>query len=229
MDELVLSLHDVSFSYDSNNPHSVLENVNLKFKKGKITSILGRSGCGKTTMFDLIIEYRKPISGYIKYYQGLTKNDVGIVLQKNMLFPWMTVYDNLDFCLKKKKLSREERKDMICNALNKCGLDNVLEKYPAELSGGMYARLSFIRTMILRPEIVLLDEAFNGIDVKNKNLVLQYLRDEIESNKITVLNITHDIGEIMYLSDELVVFREDGVEMIDNVSHLNIDEICARI
>ena len=118
---------------------------------------------------------------------------------------------------------------MICNALNKCGLDNVLEKYPAELSGGMYARLSFIRTMILRPEIVLLDEAFNGIDVKNKNLVLQYLRDEIESNKITVLNITHDIGEIMYLSDELVVFREDGVEMIDNVSHLNIDEICARI
>ena len=150
-------------------------------------------------------------------------------MQKNMLFPWMTVYDNLDFCLKKKKLSREERKDMICNALNKCGLDNVLEKYPAELSGGMYARLSFIRTMILRPEIVLLDEAFNGIDVKNKNLVLQYLRDEIESNKITVLNITHDIGEIMYLSDELVVFREDGVEMIDNVSHLNIDEICARI
>lgn len=212
----VLSADAVSFAY--NNGRDVFRNFSLKVKRGEFLALLGPSGCGKSTMLNLLSGFLKPTSGTISINGQPVFPEMpalGYVFQTANLFPWLSVEDNVRFGLKMAgKTSIAEQRRKALHYLSLVGLEKNAADLPHQLSGGMRQRVALARTLALEPDILLMDEPFAALDAITRihmNEELLRLWSELGQ---TIVFITHDIDEAIFLADRVVVLGlpPDGID-----------------
>lgn len=212
----ILEFDNVSFSYKNSPP--IIDKLSFSIKKPKIVSIIGTSGCGKSTIFKLILSLLKPQDGKIKY-EGKDifsiKSYAGYMPQKDLLFPWKNIRQNLSIPMDIKKIPRSEKKQRISSILRDMGLENCAEKMPYELSGGMRQRISFARTILTDSKLLLFDEPLSALDYITKIQMQQWLLEKLRKyNDKTTLFITHDVEEAIFLSDTIFVIKDSPVKSL---------------
>ncbi len=187
---------------------TALEDVSLEVRRGEFVCVVGPSGCGKSTLFNLITGLDKPTRGTIQ-----AQGRIGLMFQEAALFPWLSVRKNIAFGLTiRKKHSKEnpkERPEVIHERvdalLQKIRLEQFAENYPHELSGGMRQRVALARTLILQPDILLMDEPFSALDAQTREALHEQLQQLWQETRPTILFVTHDIREACFLADRIVV------------------------
>jgi NitT/TauT family transport system ATP-binding protein len=203
----MLKIQNISKEYRKNNKTvKVLNHINCEFEKNKIHVIQGPSGCGKTTLLNIITGLIKPTRGSVLFEdKALTAPNpkIGIVFQDLRLFPWLKVKDNIAFGLKIRKSKNIELK--VNKYLKLVGLSKYKEYYPAELSGGMKQRLAIARSLILKPELLLMDEPFGDLDLKTRKQMQKLVLRIQKRFKTTIIFITHDIDEAIFLGDRIYI------------------------
>ena len=201
----VLSIKNLSFNYPNN---YILKDINIHVDKGEIVSILGGSGVGKTTLFNVIAGLISPSEGTVEMngtdITGKSGN-ISYMLQKDLLLPFKTVIDNVSLPLvikgEKKKFAREKAEKYFMQF----GLEGTEKKYPNQLSGGMRQRAALLRTYLFSNETALLDEPFSALDAITKHRMHLWYLDIMKQIKMSTLFITHDIDEAIILSDRIYV------------------------
>jgi len=203
-----LIIDKVKFSYDT---IPIFENFSIDVSPGEFLSIIGPSGCGKTTLLNLLSGFLKPDDGAIKLRgQAIAPEDphFGYVFQSATLFPWLSTVENVEFGLKMEgKLSAAQMRDKALAYLDLVGLSGFDDYLPRKLSGGMQQRVSLARALVMEPRLLLMDEPFGALDAitrETMNDELLRLWDELGQ---TVVFITHDIDEAIYLSDRILVLN----------------------
>ena len=208
----ILKIENVSKIYQAKNGEiEALMDINLSVKEGEILSIIGPSGCGKSTLLSIIAGLENKTSGEI-YIDG-EKNisisqQIGYMLQKDSLLEWRTIYNNVMFGLEIKKIKNEQNKKYVEELLKKYSLYEFKDKYPSQLSGGMRQRVALIRTLAIKPKILLLDEAFSALDYQTRLMVTKDIYSILKNEKVTTMMVTHDISESISMSDRVVVLTE---------------------
>ena len=187
-----IELINVAKSFDE---VDILENINIHVNKGELVSILGPSGSGKSTIFNLITNLKDVDSGEIKI-----NGKVSYMYQKDMMVPWKKVIDNIGLPLIFNGKSKGEARSEVEKHIKAFGLDDFKYKYPNQLSGGMKQRANFLKTYLTSDDIMLLDEPFGALDSITRRKLQLWLLDLIKDMKSTILFITHDIDEAIFLS-----------------------------
>lgn len=191
-------------------PVVALQNVNLEIKPGEFVSLVGPSGCGKTTLLRTIADLQQPTSGSVSI-RGITPREIrlqkkfGIVFQNPVLYDWRTVRRNVCMPMELLGLPKKERTARVTKMLELVGLYDFGKKYPHELSGGMQQRVGIARALAIRPEILLMDEPFSALDEFTKEKLHLDLQKIWSKTKKTVIFVTHNIQEAVFLSDKVVV------------------------
>lgn len=199
-----LEVRGVSFSYD--NKSNTIENIDITLNKGEIVCLLGVSGGGKTTLFNVIAGLLKPQQGSVVLNgEDVTgqSGKISYMLQKDMLLPFRTVEDNVAFPLILKGVKKKEARKLVGEHFAQFGLDGTQKRYPAELSGGMRQRAALLRTYMFGGAAALLDEPFSALDTITKSEMHRWYLDVMEKIKLSTLFITHDIDEAVLLSDRI--------------------------
>lgn len=208
----LLELKNIGLTYQTlKSETEAIKNINLSINQGEFISIVGPSGCGKTTILSMIAGLLKPTQGEI-FLDGEKvthiSTNVGYMLQRDNLFEWLTVYQNVCVGIKINKnkncLSKEKIKDL----LSKYGLIDFEKSKPAELSGGMRQRVSLIRTLALNPKLLLLDEPFSALDYQTRLSVQNDVYSILKTENKTAILVTHDISEAISMSDKIIVLSK---------------------
>ncbi len=198
----MLEFKSISYSYHTKSGETAaVSDLNFTVGKGQFVSVIGPSGCGKSTILSLAAGLLKPSSGEIIKGSG----EFGYMLQRDALFEWRTVEQNIFLPLEIKKRNTAEMRARAVGLAEKYGLKDFLKKSPSQLSGGMRQRAALIRTLAAEPEILLLDEPFSALDYQTRLEVCDDVQSIIKSEKKTALLVTHDISEAIALSDKVVV------------------------
>ena len=187
---------------------AVLRQISLEVTRGSFVALVGPSGCGKTTLLNLAAGLAQPDEGAVHYNGArLTKpnTSAGYLTQDDALLPWRDVLDNVALPLEIKRVDKPSRHASARDIIAKVGLAGFEHHRPAELSGGMRKRVSLARTLIYRPETLLLDEPFGALDAQTRVLMQKQLLDLTGEFKLTVLLVTHDIGEALALSEKIAL------------------------
>jgi NitT/TauT family transport system ATP-binding protein len=194
---------------------TALENIDLQVYDGEYLSLLGPSGCGKSTLLRIITGLQKPSEGKVLYHgeelEGVNPY-VAIVFQTFALFPWLTVFQNVDLALKTREISVERRKELALDLLDRVGLDGFETAFPRELSGGMRQKVGFARAMAVEPELLCLDEPFSALDVLSAESLRGELLELWTGGKIptrAILMVSHNIEEAVFMADRLVIMGKD--------------------
>jgi spermidine/putrescine ABC transporter ATP-binding subunit len=203
------------------NKTEVVKKLNLEIKQGELVSFLGPSGCGKTTTLNMIAGFLEVDGGKIVvdgkpvHLLPPNKREMGMVFQNYALFPHMTVFDNVAYGLKLRKVNKDEIKSRVAEALGMVRLTGYETRYPKELSGGQQQRVSLARALVIKPKVLLLDEPLSNLDAKLR----QEMREEIvEIQKkvgITTIFVTHDQEEALAISDRIAVMYQGRIEQLD--------------
>ena len=180
-----------------------LSNISFELKENEFISIVGPSGCGKSTILSIL-------AGIIDKSDGIIICDktIGYMLQDDLLFEWLTIYDNCLLGLKIQKKLNSENKKYVLDLLEKYGLKDFINMYPSNLSGGMRQRVALIRTLAIKPEILLLDEAFSKLDSQTKKFVIDDIFNILREEKISCIMVTHDISDAITFSDRILILQE---------------------
>jgi NitT/TauT family transport system ATP-binding protein len=190
-------------------PVHALGPVDLDLRRGEFFSVVGPSGCGKSTLLDVLGGLAQASAGTIEFegrpVSGTVPDGVGIVFQQDASFPWLTVYDNAAFGLRRAGADEAEIRSRVDHALSFMGLRSFAKSYPAQLSGGMRQRLCIARTLVMRPRLLLLDEPFGALDQQTRLLMGDELLKLWRETGATVLLITHALDEAAMLSDRVGV------------------------
>jgi NitT/TauT family transport system ATP-binding protein len=190
-------------------PVHALGPVDLDLRRGEFFSVVGPSGCGKSTLLDVLGGLARASEGSIEFegqpVNGTVPDGVGIVFQQDASFPWLTVYDNAAFGLRRAGVDEAEIRRRVDHALSFMGLRGFAKSYPAQLSGGMRQRLCIARTLVMRPRLILLDEPFGALDQQTRLLMGDELLKLWRETGATVLLITHALDEAAMLSDRVGV------------------------
>ncbi|MEG2018599.1 MAG: ABC transporter ATP-binding protein [Clostridium sp.] len=200
-----------------------LEDITFEVEAGEFVSIVGPSGCGKSTLLNIIAGLIKPSLGDIfidgELQQGYSSK-LGYMFQKDQLFEWLTVWENVCLGLKIKKMLNDEAKVKIEGLLKNYNLWEFKEHYPRQLSGGMRQRVALIRTLALNPEVLILDEPFSALDYQTRLNVSDEIFDIIKREGKTAIMVTHDISEAVSMSSKIVVLskRPAVIKKIVNVN-----------
>jgi sulfonate transport system ATP-binding protein len=206
--DVPLIIKNVHKTYEAENGNVVaLTNVNITIKPGEFVSIVGASGCGKSTLLKLIVGLENHFSGEIKLGDVPIKGpDVnrGMIFQEARLFPWLTVEQNIGFGLVN-KLKETEKKKIVDNHIELVNLKGFAKSFPHQLSGGMQQRVSIARALVNNPKLLTLDEPFGALDALTRIQMQQEVLRIWEVEKTTMLLVTHDIDEAIYLADRIVV------------------------
>jgi len=186
----------------------VLKNINLYVDSGELVCVVGTSGSGKSTILRLIAGLDMPTAGKIKV-DGVPVtgpgSDRGMVFQKYTLYPWMKVAENVEFGLKLQGVAKSKRREIASYYLEVVGLSEFAKSYPKELSGGMKQRVAIARALACQPKILLMDEPFGALDVQTKETMQQFLLQIWQRTGTTILMITHDVEEAVFLSQRIYV------------------------
>ena len=200
-----LKVENLSFSFGFK---EILKNINFKLNKGEVVSIVGPSGGGKTTLLHLCAKLLTLEEGKIRN----SFKSSSFAFQEARLLPWKNVIDNIALGLRAKNIKKEKANDLAKNIALKFGLQiDDFEKFPKDLSGGMKQRVSFARALVLNPSVLFLDEPFSALDIGLKKELQSLLIEEINTNKLSILFITHDLMEAIKLSDEILVLKAEPV------------------
>lgn len=199
----VLEVKGVSKSFDG---EEIIRNISLELKEGEIVSLLGVSGGGKTTLFNIIAGLSTPDAGNI-YLEGQEitgkPGNISYMLQKDLLLPYRTLVDNVALPLTIRGMKKSEAREKAAGYFEEFGLEGAEKKYPAEISGGMKQRAALLRTYLFSEKVALLDEPFSALDMLTKASVHEWYLDVMEKIKLSTLFITHDIDEAILLSDRI--------------------------
>lgn len=197
----ILEVKDICKTYQAQNGEiEALKDISFDVKEGEFISIIGPSGCGKSTLLSIIAGLESKTSGEI-YIDG----KIGYMLQKDNLLEWRTIYNNVLLGLEIQKSNTQSNKKYVEELLKKYGLYEFKDKYPMQLSGGMRQRVALIRTLAIRPNILLLDEAFSALDYQTRLMVTEDIYKILKNENIATLMVTHDISEAISMSDRIVV------------------------
>lgn len=199
------------FYFANGNRIQALDTVNLAIDDGEFICVVGHSGCGKTTLLNILAGFLKPSEGKITFNQfnstNSLENDIGIVFQEYALFPWRTSIENVMFGLEMKGLSLTESKKIAQQYLELVHLGHAANIYPHQLSGGMRQRVAVARALAYDPDLLLMDEPFGALDAQTREH-LQSLTEEIWlKTKKTVFYVTHNLSEATYLASKVVVMK----------------------
>lgn len=205
----ILKVENLSKKYQNKEGEvQALKNINFRIKPGEFVSIIGPSGCGKSTLLSIIAGLEEKTTGKI-YLEGKEINgvsaEIGYMLQKDCLLEWRNILSNTMFGLEVKGIKTKENQKYVESLLKKYNLYDFKNKYPSELSGGMRQRVALIRTLAIRPKILLLDEAFSALDYQTRIMVTNDIYAILKKEKITALIVTHDISEAISMSDRILV------------------------
>jgi len=222
--EKLLSIENVNLIYHSPKSETLaLKDLNFEISSGEFISIVGPSGCGKTTILSLVAGILKPTNGEI-LINGKQINSIGsqtgYMFQRDNLFEWLTIWKNVTLGLSFKKRNTTENQQYAKELINKYGLSGFEKHYPNELSGGMRQRVALIRTLCLRPEILLLDEPFSALDYQTRLSVQDDVYNIIKNENKTAILVTHDISEAIAMSTKIVVLtkRPGTIKKIININ-----------
>lgn len=192
----IMEVKNICKTYQSQNGEvEALKNISFYICEGEYISIIGPSGCGKSTLLSIISGLENKTSGEI-YIDG----KIGYMLQKDNLLEWRTIYKNVLLGLEIQKENTPENRAYVKELLKKYGLYEFKDKYPTQLSGGMRQRVALIRTLAIRPKILLLDEAFSALDYQTRLMVTEDVYKILKAENITALMVTHDISEGIFQS-----------------------------
>lgn len=199
----VLQVEDVSKSFDT---EQIIRNISLELQEGEIVSLLGVSGGGKTTLFNIIAGLSVPDTGNV-FLEGedITgkPGKVSYMLQKDLLLPYRTILDNVALPLIVRGMKKKEARERAASYFEEFGLQGTEKKYPSQISGGMKQRAALLRTYLFSEKVALLDEPFSALDMLTKTTVHEWYLDVMEKIKLSTLFITHDIDEAILLSDRI--------------------------
>src|SRR5215813_8722936 len=204
-----LEMRNVSMVYSQRGkPFAAVRDVSLQVEAGQFISIVGASGCGKTTLLRIVDGLITPTRGQV-WVDGQAVNrpgpDRGFVFQQDALFPWRTLLDNVIFGLEIQGRSRKESRERAAGLLSLVGLNGFEHHFPHELSGGMRQRANLARALTIDPDVLLMDEPFASLDAQTREIMQSELLRIWRSNRKTVLFVTHQIDEAVYLADRVVV------------------------
>jgi bicarbonate transport system ATP-binding protein len=207
-------------------PYSVLENINFNVEAGEFICVIGHSGCGKSTLLNTVSGFARPTSGQVLLKGAPIQRpgpDRMVVFQGYALLPWLSAYDNVALAIDsvKPELSEREKRDIVMEHLAMVGLTAAAEKTITQISGGMKQRVAIARALAIRPEVLILDEPFGALDAITKEELQEELLQIWNTQKCTVLMITHDIDEALFLADRLVMMTNGPAAGIGEV--LTID------
>ncbi len=229
MADIILECKNLTKKYGK---RLVLEDISFDVYKGEFLSLLGASGCGKTTILRLLIGIDTVTSGkIIKNGEDITyleprKRNIGIVFQNYSLFPNMNVYDNIAYALKCKKLSKEEIDTKVKDIIDVVGLTDHIYKKPKNLSGGQQQRVAIARTLVLNPDIILFDEPMSALDAQIKVTLRKELKDIQKKMDITMIYVTHDQEEAFAMSDRIMVLNDARIMQFDTPYNLYNNPSC---
>lgn len=203
---MLLQFVDVSFNYQTKNGEvEAIKNLSFSVDNDEFVAIVGPSGCGKTTVLSLISGLFTPSSGKIVYGDGV---NIGYMLQRDCLFPWRTVMQNAVLGLEIQGIKNELNLNYVTSLLKKYDLYEFKDKYPSELSGGMRQRVALIRTLALKPKLLLLDEPTSSLDYQTRLILANDLHFMIKSEKKAAVLVTHDISEGISMADKILVLTK---------------------
>ena len=210
--ELVLEGVSATFNLGKTNEFSALSNANMKVRKGEFCCLLGPSGCGKSTILNLVAGFIRPTSGTIRMGSRHIVDagpDRVVVFQDvaNALFPWLRTDENVAFGLSIQGVPKKEAAQRAGQFLELVGLKDHAHKFPYELSGGMKQRCQLARALVVEPEVLLMDEPFAALDAISKRILQKELLRIWEGYRMTILYITHDVGEAILLGQRIAVMR----------------------
>lgn len=213
----ILRVEQVTKEYNNIN---IIKDINIYLNQGEFVSILGPSGCGKSTLFNVISGLLKPEQGKVFVNQDEVTGKTGVVSymhQKDLLLPWRNVVDNGILPLEIRGMKKEEARKKVIEMLPVFELEGDQEKYPNQLSGGMKQRVSLLRTYMFSKEIMLLDEPFGGLDAITRLKMQEYLLEVLRKIQGSVLFITHDIDEAIFLSDRIYIINGFPAHIVDEI------------
>src|SRR5712664_3722861 len=212
MKEAVISIQNVSMRVPGKRTGeeiAVLENVNADVARGEFVCIVGPSGCGKSTLLNIIAGFLEPTGGVIQIGGKAVKGygqDRGVVFQDfAQLFPWRTALGNVTFGLEMKGVGKAEREDIARKQLKLVKLEKFVQAYPHHLSGGMQQRVAIARALAYNPAVLLMDEPFAALDALTRDDMQRLLADVWRETRKTVIYVTHNVAEAVYLADRVIV------------------------
>lgn len=206
----------------TNTPHPAIENLNLDIPSGKLVALLGPSGCGKTTTLKMITGQERPSSGDItfdgKSVIGIPteKRDAVMVFQNYLLFPYMTVGENIGFGLKMRKIPKTEIQKKVDQMLELVKLPNIAKRYPKQLSGGQQQRVALARALIIEPKVLLLDEPLSNLDAHLRDEMRELILSIQRGVGVTTIFVTHDQEEAVLLADHIALLNKGQLIQFDS-------------
>lgn len=218
--EAILSLDHIYYSYhDKNGETPVINDLSFEIKPGSFTSIVGPSGCGKSTLLSLLCNLIKPEAGtiYIRPPENNHDSRMGYMLQKDNLFEWRSIYKNVMLGLEINNKKTPENIAYVNHLLEQYDLAGFKSARPSQLSGGMRQRAALIRTLALKPDILLLDEPFSALDYQTRLEVREDICNILRKEKKTVILVTHDISEAIAMTDRVLILTNRPAKLLKTV------------
>ena len=219
--ESILSLDHIYYSYhDKNGETPVINDLSFEIEPGSFTSIVGPSGCGKSTLLSLLCDLIKPESGtiYIRPPENNPDSRMGYMLQKDNLFEWRSIYKNVMLGLEINNKKTPENIAYVNHLLEQYELAEFKSARPSQLSGGMRQRAALIRTLALKPDILLLDEPFSALDYQTRLEVREDICNILRSEKKTVILVTHDISEAIAMTDRVLILTSRPAKLLKTIN-----------
>ena len=214
---IALQLRDVTMTYRD---APVIDHLNLSVRRGEFLSVIGASGCGKTTLLNLIAGFLPSTVGQITLSGRPIRSpgaDRVMVFQDDAVFPWATVLDNVAYGLRLRGVPKAERHERARTLVRLVGLKGRERAYPRELSGGMRKRVDVARALAVEPEVLLMDEPFASLDAITKERMQEEFLRILDSRVVTVVFVTHDIEEALFLSDRIILMSVNGGRLLSEI------------
>ena len=215
-----MTLKDIDVCYDKKK--QVLKGLNLEVEEGELVSLLGPSGCGKTTTLRVVAGFIEPQGGIFSLDGAdltkvpVHKRNFGIVFQSYALFPHLSVYNNVAFGLKIRKLDKAEMDKKVKNILEVCGLTEFASRFPQQMSGGQRQRVALARALVIEPKLLLLDEPLSNLDAKLRNQMRTELIELHKQLGTTFVYVTHDQTEAMSMATDIVLMNQGEIKQVDS-------------
>lgn len=215
------------FKLPNGGEYVALKEINLNIYKNEVVAIIGHSGCGKSTILNIVAGLQDQSSGnMILDHKEITAPgpDRGVVFQNHSLLPWLSVFENVEMAVKKVMpyLSKEERKERVTTFLEYVNLTHASHKYPGEISGGMKQRVGIARALAIKPKVLLMDEPFGALDSLTRANLQEHLGRIQQSLENTVIIITHDVDEAVLLSDRIIMMTNGPSATIGEIVEVNL-------